>query len=118
MRALFCFCVVIGGAGAMASAQALPVEPFHDRGQGVTPAYEGWFQNPDRTYSLSFGYFSRNQVQELDIPTGENNRLEPGGPDRDRVSHPARRIIMRNTASRLAPIANRTPISRVRRLTE
>jgi hypothetical protein len=82
MRVLFCFCVA-----AMASAQSLPIEPFHDRGQGVTPAYEGWFQNPDGTYSLSFGYFSRNQLQELDVPIGAENRLEPGGPDRGQPTH-------------------------------
>jgi len=69
------------------SAQSPPVEPFHDRGQGVTPAYEGWFQNADGTYSLSFGYFSRNQVQELDVPAGPSNRIEPGGPDRGQPTH-------------------------------
>ena len=69
------------------SAQSLPVEPFHDRGQGVTPAYEGWFQNADGTYNLSFGYFSRNQVQELDVPAGPNNRIEPGGPDQGQPTH-------------------------------
>jgi hypothetical protein len=83
MRALFCLCF----GAAVLSAQALPVEPFHDRGQGVTPAYEGWFQNADGTYSLSFGYFSRNQVQELDVLPGADNRLEPGGPDRGQPTH-------------------------------
>lgn len=87
MRDLFCFCVVTSAIATILSAQSLPIEPFHDRGQGVTPAYEGWFQNPDGTYSLSFGYFSRNQVQELDVPTGANNRIEPGGPDRGQPTH-------------------------------
>jgi hypothetical protein len=68
-------------------AQSLPVEPFHDRGQGVTPAYEGWFQNADGTYNLLFGYFSRNREQEIDVPTGPNNRIEPGGPDRGQPTH-------------------------------
>jgi len=25
----------------------LPMEPLHESGQNVTPAYEGWFKNPD-----------------------------------------------------------------------
>jgi len=83
MRALVCF----GLAAAMAFAQSLPVEPFHDRGQGVTPAFEGWFQNADGTYSISFGYFSRNAAQELDVPVGPDNRIEPGGPDRGQPTH-------------------------------
>ena len=87
MRALFCLCVVTSAVAAVSSAQLLPIEPFHDRGQGVTPAYEGWFQNPDGTYSLSFGYFSRNQIQELDVPAGADNRIEPGGPDRGQPTH-------------------------------
>jgi len=90
---------VIQAAGAVlvllcgtASAQVKPLEPFHDFGQGVTAAYEGWFQNKDGTYNLLFGYYSRNQKQELDIPVGPNNRVEPGGPDRGQPTHflPAR----------------------------
>jgi len=65
----------------------LPLEPFHDSGQSVTPAYEGWFQNGDGTYSILFGYYNRNQKQELEIPIGPNNRIEPGGPDRDQPTH-------------------------------
>ena len=69
------------------TAQSLPVEPFHDRGQSITPAYEGWFQNADGTYSLSFGYFSRNRMEEIDVPVGPNNRIEPGGPDQGQPTH-------------------------------
>ena len=83
MRALLC----VGIVAAVLSAQSLPVEPFHDRGQSVTPAFEGWFQNADGTYSISFGYFSRNQVEELDVPTGPENRIEPGGPDQGQPTH-------------------------------
>ena len=61
--------------------------PAHDSGQGVTPAYEGWFANPDGTFSILFGYFNRNQKQELDIPVGPDNRIEPGGPDQGQPTH-------------------------------
>ncbi len=67
--------------------QQLTLEPPHDSGQGITPAYEGCFENPDGTLSLLFGYFNRNLKQELDIPAGPDNRIEPGGPDRGQPTH-------------------------------
>jgi len=73
-------------AAAPAWAQ-LPLEPLHDSGQGVTPAYEGWFQNADGSFSILFGYYNRNQKQDLDIPIGPNNRIDPGGPDRGQPTH-------------------------------
>ncbi len=73
--------------GAFAWGQALPFEPPHDFGASVTGAFEGWFKNADGTYSLLLGYFNRNQKQELDIPIGPNNRIEPGGPDRGQPTH-------------------------------
>jgi len=65
----------------------LPMEPLHDAGQNVTAAYEGWFKNPDGTFSLLFGYFNRNLKQEPDIPIGDNNRIEPGPPDQGQPTH-------------------------------
>jgi len=66
---------------AVSQAQSLPFEPFHNTGQGITGAFEGWFPNPDGTFSLLLGYYNRNQQQTLEIPIGPNNRVEPGGPD-------------------------------------
>ena len=68
-------------------AAQLPLEPGKDAGQGVTAAYEGWFKNPDGTYSLLVGYFNRNHKQALDIPVGPNNRIEPGGPGQGQPTH-------------------------------
>lgn len=65
----------------------LPMEPLHDSGQSVTAAFEGWFKNPDGSFSLLFGYFNRNLKEELDIPIGPNNRIEPGGPDLGQPTH-------------------------------
>jgi hypothetical protein len=70
-----------------AQPKPLPMEPMHDSGQSVTGAFEGWFQNPDGTYSILLGYFNRNLTEELDIPIGPNNRIEPGGPDRGQPTH-------------------------------
>lgn len=65
----------------------LPLEPIHDSGQSVTGAFEGWFPNPDGSFSLLVGYFNRNLKEELEIPIGPNNRIEPGGPDQGQPTH-------------------------------
>jgi hypothetical protein len=70
-----------------AFAQQLPLEPRHDAGQNITGVFEGWFPNPDGTSTLLFGYFNRNLKEEVDIPIGPNNRIEPGGPDRGQPTH-------------------------------
>jgi hypothetical protein len=72
---------------ALVRAQGLPAEPRHDSGQGVTGAFEGWFKNQDGSFSLLFGYYNRNQKQDLDIPVGASNRIEPGGPDQGQPTH-------------------------------
>lgn len=79
-------CSLLVTAGSRAAAQ-LPLEPPRDSGQSVTPAYEGWYQNEDGTYSLLVGYFNRNFKETFDIPIGPNNRIEPGGPDLGQPTH-------------------------------
>ena len=56
------------------------------RGQDITPAFEGWMANPDGTFTLYFGYMNRNYEEELDIPIGPNNNIEPGS-DRGQPTH-------------------------------
>lgn len=58
-----------------------------DSGQDVVPVYEGWIRNPDGTFDFVFGYFNRNYKQELAIPSGPNNDVEPGGPDRGQPTY-------------------------------
>jgi hypothetical protein len=55
---------------------------FYSRGQNVVPVFEGWVPNPDGTFSLVFGSFNRNWEEEMFIPVGPNNHIDPGGPDR------------------------------------
>jgi hypothetical protein len=50
-------------------------------GQSVVPYFEGWLKNPDGTFDLVFGYFNRNWKQELYLPPGPDNNIEPNGPD-------------------------------------
>jgi hypothetical protein len=48
-------------------------------GQNVAPYFEGWEQNPDGSFSMVFGYLNRNYREELNIPLGPNNVIEPAG---------------------------------------
>ena len=48
-------------------ADGLPVSPF----------FEGWYENPDGTYTLSFGYFNRNRQETLRLPLGPDNFITP-----------------------------------------
>src|SRR5262245_30517888 len=73
--------------GAMSLSGQLPMEPVREKGQSITGAFEGWYQNPDGTFSLLVGYFNRNSKEVLDIPVGPNNRIEPGGPDQGQPTH-------------------------------
>ena len=56
-------------------------------GQDVVPVFEGWEQNADGTFNLVFGYFNRNWSEEVDIPIGSENAIEPGGPDHSQPTH-------------------------------
>ena len=80
--------LVISAVVASATfAQQLPLEPLRESGQSVTPAYEGWYRNADGTITLLAGYFNRNLKQEVDIPVGPDNHIDPGGPDRGQPTH-------------------------------
>jgi hypothetical protein len=80
-------CAVGAIAGGMLlSGQQIP-EPRKQFGASVTGAFEGWFANKDGSRSFLVGYFNRNTQQELDVPIGPNNRIEPGGPDLGQPTH-------------------------------
>ena len=77
-----------GQQGIGQSPSSLPLTPtIRERGSGVTPAFEGWYYAKDGSMNLLVGYFNRNTKQELDIPVGPNNRIEPGGPDQGQPTH-------------------------------
>jgi hypothetical protein len=73
--------VVFGGliSIALSAARAqTPLAPATPSGQTATPAYEGWYKNPDGTFSLSFGYYNRNTTEVLSVPAGPDNFISPG----------------------------------------
>jgi len=72
---------VLAAVVALPARAQLPLAAVKSSGQTVTPAFEGWYKNPDGTFSLSFGYFNRNAEEVIEIPIGSNNFIEPGDPN-------------------------------------
>ena len=79
--------VSVVAGGTLLWAGQLPLAPVGNRGQTVTPVYEGWYANPDGTLSLSFGYFNRNTEEDLYIPIGVDNLMTPGDPNQGQPTH-------------------------------
>jgi len=75
-------------AGSSQTPSSLPLtNPVRERGTSVIGAYEGWFTEKDGSIRMLVGYFNRNTAQELDIPVGPNNHIDPGGPDQGQPTH-------------------------------
>jgi len=79
--------VAVLAALALAAGTHLVAQTMYLRGQTVAPAYEGWEKNPDGSINLVFGYFNRNWEEEIDVPIGPGNTIEPGGPDQGQPTH-------------------------------
>ena len=57
-----------------------PSAPREGGGSGglpVSPFFEGWYENPDGTFTLSFGFFNRNTEEVLTLPVGPDNFIVP-----------------------------------------
>ena len=83
---------LFGGTSPQAQEPQLPAPTYipqtrFNSGQDVVPVYEGWIRNPDASFDFVFGYFNRNFKEELAIPAGPNNIVEPGGPDRGQPTY-------------------------------
>jgi hypothetical protein len=70
-------------AGQRISTQSLT----YSSGQDVSPAFEGFEENADGSFNLVFGYMNRNWQEEIDVPVGPENNIEPGGPDQGQPTH-------------------------------
>jgi len=82
--------LVMFGLPTLARAQAdglLSGNIKYNSGQTVQPIFEGWTKNADGSYQFFFGYLNRNHVEQLYVPVGVENRIEPGGPDRGQPSY-------------------------------
>lgn len=84
-------------ASAEAQSTPLPVEALPlakdisvPSGQTVTPAFEGWYENPDGTYSIVFGYYNRNGEEVLEVPKGSKNAVTVEGYEPAQWNQPTR----------------------------
>ncbi len=73
--------VAPGLAAPDPAASQVPLGLRTASGLTVTPVYEGWYENPDGTFSLSFGYYNRNFEEIVELPHGAANHLEPADYD-------------------------------------
>jgi len=75
-------CALIIILSAVAQAQLK-----YASGQNVQPAFDGWIRNADGSATMYFGYLNRNYEEEVNVPIGPNNNIEPGGPDRGQPTY-------------------------------
>jgi hypothetical protein len=86
--------------GALLSAMSGPLAAQHPvegtewmmfnlraKGQPVIPIFDGWYQKPDGTHDLCFGYFNLNTEQSLDLPLGPDNFITPARFDGAQPTH-------------------------------
>ena len=73
--------LVLAALAPAGAAAQLPLGAPPSSGQLVYPVFEGWYKNPDGSFSISFGYFNRNSEEVLEIPVGPDNFITPGDPN-------------------------------------
>ena len=77
---------ILAGTFETTSASAQIPRTLTEFGEPVYPAYEGWYDNPDGSFTLLVGVFNPNQDETIEIPIGENNFISPGPPDQGQPS--------------------------------
>ncbi|MQA28417.1 MAG: hypothetical protein GEU82_01065 [Luteitalea sp.] len=77
-----CLLVGSGAASAQPGGRHLGGNIKYSSGQNIQPIFEGWSKSPDGGFTMHFAYLNRNHVEELHVPIGPENNVEPGGPDR------------------------------------
>jgi len=82
-----------GIAVAHLSSAQQPIPPTYnpetkfDFGQDVVPSFDGFVHNADGTFTMVFGYMNRNYKEELVIPAGPDNKMEPGPVDQGQATY-------------------------------
>jgi hypothetical protein len=87
-----CSVIAFGVAAAMllafqVSTASAQMRSSYSSGQNVAPAFEGWEENADGSFSFVFGYMNRNWEEELNVPAGAENSFSPGPADRGQPTH-------------------------------
>src|SRR5689334_9273947 len=79
-------CVLVAAALVVAASNTSSQVRFA-AGQNVVPVFEGWERNTDGSFSMVFGYMNRNYEEEIDLPVGADNAIEPGAADQGQPTH-------------------------------
>ncbi|MDX1491930.1 MAG: hypothetical protein R3332_11640 [Pseudohongiellaceae bacterium] len=61
--------------------------PRKAKGDVVGPMFNGWIKNDDGSVTMIFGFANRNREQIVDIPLGDNNKIEPAQFDGVQPTH-------------------------------
>ncbi|HEX6161884.1 MAG TPA: hypothetical protein VFZ31_00865 [Vicinamibacterales bacterium] len=69
--------VLVMAAINLAAEQIRPLAPTPPVGQRVAPFFDGFYENADGSFTLSFGYSNLNATDVVEIPLGPNNFIEP-----------------------------------------
>jgi hypothetical protein len=69
--------LALAAPSVLAAQQQWLNSPIGDGDRPVFPFFEGWYDNGDGTYTISFGYLNRNTSQVIEIPHGDRNYIEP-----------------------------------------
>lgn len=64
-----------------------PLSTLKKSGDLVAPFFDGWYDNGDGTITYAFGFLNRNTEEIVDVPLGENNRIEPAQYDGVQPTH-------------------------------
>ena len=72
----FAVAMFIGSSPLGAQGQR-PLAPLQPEGLRVAPFFDGWYENPDGTFTLSFGYSNLNLDEVVEIPLGPDNFVTP-----------------------------------------
>ena len=78
-RISFAASVLLAGVAVAIAVQTGSAQSY-SRGQNISPAFEGWEENPDGSFNFLFGYMNRNWEEEIDVPVGPDNNISPGAP--------------------------------------
>jgi hypothetical protein len=54
-----------------------PLQPLPADGVRLAPFFDGFYKNPDGTFTLSFGYSNLNRNEVIEIPLGPDNVIVP-----------------------------------------
>ena len=72
---------------ATAQLDQLPYMLKYNKGQNIQPIFQGWSRNPDGSFEMHLGYLNRNYLEELHVPVGPDNNIEPGGPEQGQPTY-------------------------------